>query len=73
MTQGFQVLKIFPEYQGMVVALSLPDKLSGILNLKYAAAKKDTTYCDATGFRKLQGIIAAHLPQTSVDSGRSEK
>jgi len=27
MTQGFQVVKIFPEYQGMVIALSLPDKL----------------------------------------------
>ena len=30
-------------------------------------------YNEATGFKKLQGIIAAHLPQTWVDSGRSNK
>lgn len=34
---------------------------------------KHKGYGDATGFLKLQGMRAAHLPHTWVVSGRSEK
>ena len=35
--------------------------------------KEEYAHKAATGFMKLQGIIAAHLPQTCVVSGKSEK
>ena len=35
--------------------------------------KEEHAHKAATGFLKLQGIIAAHLPQTCVVSGKSEK